>query len=369
MLIKLMVSKCSAIIKSKITIAFSLLVVIAMVMMSSMVSNVDAAPFTHISISIFWFCGFSPSATCFNYPEGIAVDSSGNVFVADTENNRIEKTGSTGGFIRTWGSIGTGNEQFNKPYGVAVDKSDNVFVADTENNRIQEFTNTGKFIRAWGSSGTANGQYNRPSGIAVDSSGNVFVADAGNNRIQKFQLASPCPKGTEITSGVCFITKWGSHGSANGQFDLPLGVAVDSSGNVVVVDFWNSRIQKFKTDGTIKTWGSLGSGNGQFIYPRGIAVDSSGNVFVTDGGNSRIQEFKNDGTYFRQWGKEGSGDGQFNAPRGIAVHPTNDIIFVVDKYNNRIQKFNNDGGFMRTWGSFGPYLKYCDGSLRALGVC
>ena len=120
----------------------------------------------------------------FSLPSGVAVDTSGNVFVADSSNNRIQKFTSTGVFIAKWGSFGTGPGQFISPEGVAVDASESVFVADTSNSRVQKFDSTGVFITQW--DGGAGG-FDNPRGIAVDASGNIFVADTANNRIQKFQ--------------------------------------------------------------------------------------------------------------------------------------------------------------------------------------
>jgi hypothetical protein len=102
-----------------------------------------------------------------------------------------------------------------------------VFVVDWGNFRIQKFSSTGTFITKWGSEGTGNGQFKSTGGIAVDPFGNVFVADSDNHRIQKFKLANPCPSGTtQIVSGVCFVTKWGSPGTANGQFKSPFSIAI-----------------------------------------------------------------------------------------------------------------------------------------------
>src|SRR5205814_1918932 len=156
------------------------------------------------------------------------------------------------------------------PWGVAVDASGNVFVADGgDNERIQKFTNTGTFLLTFGwgvadgmaafetctcicqagITGSGDGQFNGPVNIAVDSSGNVYVADTLNHRIQKF------------TSAGNFLTAWGSHGSTNGQFGYPEGVATDGSGNVYVADTQNYRIQKFTSTGTFLTkWGGSGSG-------------------------------------------------------------------------------------------------------------
>src|SRR3989344_2565167 len=122
----------------------------------------------------------------FNAPAGVAVDSAVNLFVADTNNNRIQKFSNTGAFLTKWGTVGLANGEFIAPYGVAVDSAGNVFVSDVGNNRIQKFSNTGAFITKWGTVGSADGQFAAPRGVAVDSAGNVFVADTNNNRIQKF---------------------------------------------------------------------------------------------------------------------------------------------------------------------------------------
>ena len=240
----------------------------------------------------------------FTLPTRAATDSSGNVYVSDTGNHRIQKFNSSGTFITKWGATllglpvaGTGDGEFNPPPGVATDSSSNVYVADTNNNRIQKFSSSGGFLTKWGSVGTGNGQFSLPSGIATDSSDNVYVADTGNNRIQKF------------SSSGSFITAWGSVGTGDGQFSLPSGVATDSSGNVYVADAGNSRIQKFDSSGTFITkWGSAGAGNGQFGTTLDVATGSHGNVIVADGTNNRIQKFRPSGTFITDVGKPGHRD-------------------------------------------------------------
>ncbi len=203
------------------------------------------------------------------------------------------------------------------------------------------FTETPAFVAKWGSFGSGNGQFQLPRGIAVDSSRNVYVADHLNDRIQKF------------TSAGTFFTQWGGFGSGNGQFNHPNGVAVDASGNVYVSDQNNHRIQKFDSTGTfIATWGSNGTGNGQFASPAGVAVDASGNVYVVDQVNNRVQKFTSTGAFITKWGSFGSGDGQFDLPWGVAVDGSGNV-FVTGPFNSRIQKFTSTGAFITKWGSFG----------------
>lgn len=270
----------------------------------------------------------------FNTPYGVALDSSGNVYVCDVANNRIQKFTGTGTFTFSFGNtITPATLRLNTPSAIAVNSSSGiVYVTDTNNRRIQRYdmatgAATATFPR-WGSAGTGNGQFNAPVGIALDSSGNVYVADTGNNRIQKFDAT-----GT-------YITKWGAAGTGNGQFNAPTGIVVDSGDNVYVVDRGNNRVQKFSSTGTyITKWGTTGAGNGQFNSPRHMSVDSSNNIYVADTGNNRIQKFDSTGTYLAQWGSSGTGNGQFTGPRAVVVSSAGSVAYVSDTGNNRIERF------------------------------
>ncbi|MBI5559815.1 MAG: SBBP repeat-containing protein [Deltaproteobacteria bacterium] len=272
----------------------------------------------------------------FNGPFDATVDSSGNVYVIDFFNNRVEKFDSNGGFITKWGVYGLGSGQLYFPRGIAVDSSGNVYVVDSY--RVQKFTSDGRFITTWGGLGYHSGLFIFPYRVAVDPSGNVYVTDRYAHRVFKF------------TSDGRLITKWGSYGTGSGQFNHPTGITVDSSGNVYVTDYFNHRVQKFDSNGRfIMRLGSFGTGDGQFHYPTAVTADSSGSVYVSDATNyiyeryeHRIQKFTPDGRFITKWGSTGSGNGQFKGPYGIAVDSSG-YVYVSDYNNNRVQKFSPPG--------------------------
>ena len=269
----------------------------------------------------------------FNNPHGIAVmRSSGEAYILDTGNNRVQKFDSNGNFILKWGSLGSGNVQFNNAHGIAVDQSSGeVYVTDTGNNRVQKFSSTGELSLSFNGKAPGSSQFNLPEGVAV-SSGFVYVSDVNNHRIVKLN-----------TNGQ-FVAKWGATGDGQGQFKGPHGVAVDSGSNVYVSDFLNNKVQKFtSTGGFLTAWGSSGSGDGQFNAPHGIAVDSDDSVYVSDRGNNRVQKFNNAGGFLTKFGSACTiqpcpKDGQFNGPDGIGVSSSGSV-YVTDIGNNRVQVF------------------------------
>ena len=221
------------------------------------------------------------------------------------------------------------------------------------------------FIDKWGSYGTDNGQFSNLDDIAVDASGDVYVGESttiaypDNVRIQKFD------------SNGNFITKWGSHGTGDGQFGSISGIAFDTLGNIYVADYSNKRIQKFDSDGNfILKWGSNRT-SGEFVD---VAVDSNDNIYVPDW--YHIQKFDSNGNFITKWGSACNmetikshanetscsntnglgavepGDGQFDTISGIAVDMS-DNVYVIDSNNYRIQKFDSNGNFMMKWGSNG----------------
>ena len=263
----------------------------------------------------------------FSTPIGIAFDSSGNFFVSDYANNRIEKFNSAGVYQSQFGSGGSGNGQFSYPIGIALDSTGNIYVADAQNNRIQKFNSAGVYLSQFGSYGSGNGQFYEPFSIALDSAGNIYVSDYYNNRVEKFNSA-----------GV-YLSQFGSSGSGNGQFQHIDFIALDSAGNIYVTDANNNRIQKFNSAGVyLSQFGSSGSGNGQFENPEGIAFDSAGNIYVSDYHNNRVEKFNSAGVYQSQFGSYGSSNGQFSGSQSIALDSLGNI-YVADGLNNRVEKF------------------------------
>ena len=199
----------------------------------------------------------------------------------------------------------------------------------------------GPFILSFGSLGSANGQFETPFDVAVDSADRILVVDYGNHRIQIFDSA-----GNHLQS-------FGSFGFANGQFSYPVGIAVDSADRILVADTGNDRIQIFNSAGVhLQSIGSLGPANGQFSQPVGIAVDSADRILVADSNNHRIQIFNSAGNHLQSFGNPGSANGQFSNPSGIAVDSA-DRILVADSNNHRIQIFNSAGNHLQSIGSFG----------------
>jgi len=270
-------------------------------------------------------------------PCSAVIDSSGNVYVTDSSNHRIQKFDLNGNPLIKWGTYGSGDEEFHVPFGITMDGERNVYVVDWGNHRIKKFDSDGNFLTKWGSQGTGDGQFYYPRGIAIDSSGNIYVLES--NRIQKFN------------SNGNFLMKWGTQGSGDGEFKTPFGIAIDGLGNVYIGDTYNHRIQKFDSEGKfLAKWGTEGSGDGQFEWPEGITIDGSGNVYVVDTSNNRIQKFDSNGNYLAKWGARGFGDGQFYNPGGIAFDDSGNV-YVADTTNNRIQKFDSNGRFLTKFGT------------------
>lgn len=206
-----------------------------------------------------------------------------------------------------------------------------------------------RFMRQWGSLGTGDGQFLLPVAVAVDSQGHVYVADAYGPSVQKFD------------GDGRFLLKWGTPGSGPGALEKPLGIAVDAADRVYVVDSIPGRVRVFDGAGNfLREWGASANppGDGEFIWASNVAVAPDGRVFVTDQGlvsglwGHDVQVFDPAGRFLLRWGSRGSGNGELFHPFGVALDSAGDV-YVADSANHRIQKFDGLGRHLATWGTFG----------------
>ncbi len=280
------------------------------------------------------------------FPEAVAVDTQGDVYVADQLSYVVQKFSDTGAFVGEWGTYGGGHGQFGPIGGLATDTAGNVYVVDSSHNRIEKFDPNGNFLTQWGRKGSEPGEfsfgssqdYTKPpgGGIAV-SGGYVYVADSGNNRIERFNL-----EGGEVM-------EWGTKGSGPGQFSYPRGVAANAS-EVLVADDDNHRIEKFDPSGAYESAaGTQGTGAGQFGFPYGVSLDAAGNAYVADDLNHRVVKLNAELGFLGAWGGYGTKPGQLAFPRAIASDPAGDT-YVANTADDRIEVFNPEGRFLRTIG-------------------
>ena len=233
---------------------------------------------------------------------------------------------SLGKPVRTIGNL-------QSPWGIAINSKGEIIVAEINGHCLSVFTPEGHKIRSFGSRGSAQGQLSAPGGVAVDRDDNIIVMDSGNHRVQKF------------TSEGNFLETVGSSHAL--QFDIPTGVGINNMNEKVYISDGANRIQILNMDLTyFSRFGGSGAGDGQFNDPQGISFDSFNNVYIADARNCRIQVFTPDGKFLRKFGTSGRNDGQLNYPYSIAIDG-NDTIYVADSRNHRISVFTTQGQFLR----------------------
>ncbi|MFD9009901.1 RICIN domain-containing protein [Streptomyces sp. NPDC059552] len=304
-------------------------------------------------------------------PRGLAMDSSGALYIADCENHRVRKV-TTDGTISTVAGSGVAGfsgdggpafaAQLSSPSAVAGDGAGGFYIADHGNHRIRRVTAEGRIstVAGTGTAGfdgdkgpAAAAQLRSPVGLAVDSTGALYIADHGNHRIRK--ITADGTISTVAGSGSAGFAGDGGPAAA-AQLNLPYAVAVDSTGALYIADSGNHRIRKITADGTISTvagTGTAGLGgddgpasSAQLNTPSAVAVDSAGALYIADSGNHRIRRITADGTISTVAGSGTAGLGgdggpaasaELNSPLGLAVDCV-DTLYIADHGNHRIRK-------------------------------
>lgn len=265
----------------------------------------------------------------FQRPRSVAIDKQDRLYIVDMT-ARIQVFDADGKFIRAWRTPAWTN---GRPTGLAMDSDGNLLVADTHYFRVLTYTPEGKLLEGktiGGTTGPGPGQFGFVTDAARDSQGNLYISEYGEfDRIQKFSRDGK------------FIMMWGGHGTAPGEFMRPNKIAVDEHDHLWVADSCNHRIQVFDATGSeaklIKMWGEEGEAPGKLRYPYDIVLDQDGNVIVTEFGNHRVQKFTRDGKSLGVFGGPGRGPGQFYQPWAL-VQDSKGRLHVLDSYNHRVQR-------------------------------
>ncbi|HTA84565.1 MAG TPA: SMP-30/gluconolactonase/LRE family protein [Bacteroidia bacterium] len=320
------------------------------------------------------FAGDNGNATAaeLNNPSGVCADASGNIYVADVSNNRIRMITSSG-LITTIVGNGTAGfagdngaataAELNGPSGVCFDLSGNLYIADEGNYRIRKVTTAGIIttVAGNGTKGYAGdnaaataAKLNNPSGVAaLDVAGNLYIADQDNNRVRMVSAGGTI---TTVAGNGSYGYSGDNAAATAAELAVPMGVALDASGNLYIADNSNSRIRKVSTGGTITTVAGNGTAgmagdNGaataaKLNYPEGVAVDKSGNIYIADFSNSRVRMVNTAGTIstiagdgsFGFTGDNGpAANAELNYPAAVTAD-LNGNIYLADLDNERVRE-------------------------------
>ena len=265
-------------------------------------------------------------------PRNLAFGPDGELYAADSGSGRIVRLNPDGAESVAWGSKTAEGQTpaapgtFNEPWGMAVDPSGNIYVADTWNHRIQKFDPSGKFLLEWGTPGLSSDGPDRfwgPRAVAVGKDGRVYVTDTGNKRVAVFD------------GNGKFLLQFDQEGDA--ALDEPVGLAIGPDGNIYVADTWNQRVAVFTPDGhfarsfPVQAWYSNAVEHKPYL-----AIDQAGRVYVTDPQTFRVLVFSADGQPVAAFGA--SGADALALPNGIAIAPDG-TVWVADAGASRIVEY------------------------------
>ena len=317
-------------------------------------------------------------------PEAVAVAPGGDVLVGDHFSGRVQRF-RDGKYVSSFGLRGEGCGRLGAIGGVAVDTKGNAYVLDTDQQLVQVFDPNGVSVRCFGGLGNGLGQLHTASGSYAASSasggiavagGRVYVADANNNRVQRFTLAGKSPKimgkgklklpqGLAVQGKRLLVADDGDHrivelNATSGRFvaatsaktgvklRFPYDVAFTKSGGAYVADNNLHRVVQLDRHlKRVRAWGSQGHGHGKFVYPRAVAVQRNGHVLVADAGNDRVQEFTATGGFVRTIGLNGRATPRLTAPADVAANAFGEVA--VADGNGRISWFTLGGAFQGAW--------------------
>ena len=258
------------------------------------------------------FCRYGTNQGQALWPNSVALDKQGNVYVSDDWLNRISAFDKDGNFLQAWGTTGSGAGQLDGPAGLAFDKDDNLYVVDSRNHRLQVFTKDGRHLAACGKLGTGPVEFNMPWGIHIDAHDDVFVADWKNNRVQK------------LTKNGAFLMELKGEGAR--ALNHPTGITTDAEGDIYVCDWGNHKLRIYTSEGdplvslvgdaqVMSKWGQLSldanpdmvkmrrrvkslEREWRFCYPTDVAYDmEQDTVMVVDCQRGRLQIYKKDKNY------------------------------------------------------------------------
>jgi predicted membrane-bound mannosyltransferase/sugar lactone lactonase YvrE len=276
----------------------------------------------------------------FMHPKDVALAPDGSIFVADTGNHRIQHFSADGAVLNLWGEFGqiadgqSGSGQiFDAPWGIEVGPSGDVYVADTWNDRVLQYTPDGELLNVAGVGDLASpgdGMWG-PRSIAIDNQGRVFVADTGNKRILIFD------------EQLNYLGEFGGGGAGAGRLDEPVGLAIDGEGLVYVADTWNMRVQVFEEISenwfiAVLEWPIHGWYGNSLDNKPYLAFSPSGHICASDPEGFLVLCFTTDGAYVAGWGGLGSSEARFGLPSGMAFD-SEGAVWVVDSGNSRLMRF------------------------------
>lgn len=246
------------------------------------------------------------------YPLAVRVGHNRDIYVLDSGNGRMIVLGNDGKVRQSWPIDVSGNTQFEAAADIALDKSGNVYLADAVNHRVQKYSPTGRPLLTVGKQGEITG----PLGVAVATDGTIFVSDTRGHGIAVYDAAGK------------LLRRFGSEGTGKGQVRFPHGIAIDKKGDLYVADFLNDRIAIFSASGRpLGTIGKSGKEPGQFHNPTGVAIDPWGRIWVADSENARVQVLAPDGTHPQVLtGPSTSPEEAFDHPKSISVTPDGEVL-------------------------------------------